>query len=309
MRDKVLFTYNPNAGTKKLVPRLNDVICQLMDESSDLVISPTRKRNDAREAVKAYVTEGSCIKVVCSGGDGTLHEVVGGMMECDAARRVPIVYLPTGSTNDFGYSMCIPTDVVEAAKLSRNGMEYPCDVGCFNGKHVVYTASFGLFSDVSYETPQALKNIFGHAAYVMNGAVALANIKPVRATVTLPDETIDGTFVMGNVVNASSIGGFRGITGPEVRLNDGKYEMFLIREPAPLQVAGLLNDIRRGNFGNPLVVYRQISEAVFDFRGEVPWTVDGEYGGSFRQARMSVRKQAVTFMVPRDLPGQLPAPG
>jgi diacylglycerol kinase family enzyme len=107
------------------------------------------------------------------------------------------------------------------------------------------------------------------------------------------------------VVSASSIGGFRGITGPDVRLNDGKYELFLIREPGALQVPGLLNDIRRGNFNNPLIVFRHISEAVFEFEEEVAWTIDGEYGGTCMQAHMSVKKHAVTFMAPRDLMGLL----
>lgn len=305
MRDKVLFVYNPNAGTKKIVSKLNDVVYQLIDESSDLVISPTRKRNDAKEAVKAYLKEGACVKVVCSGGDGTLHEVVEGMMECEESERVPIVYLPAGSTNDFGYSMCLPKDIVAAAALSKTGIEYPCDIGCFNGKYVVYTAAFGLFSDVSYATSQSMKNVFGHAAYVLNGAGALTNIETVNAVITLPDEVIEGSFIVGMVVSSSSIGGFRGITGPDVRLNDGKYELFLIREPGALQVPGLLNDIRRGNFNNPLIVFRHISEAVFEFEEEVAWTIDGEYGGTCLQAHMSVKKHAVTFMAPRDLMGLL----
>lgn len=304
MRDKVLFTYNPNAGTRRLAPRLNDVVCELLDENSDLVLVPTRKRNDAKEAVKACVGAGGYVKVVCSGGDGTLHEVVGGMMECEPEKRVPIGYLPAGSTNDFGYSMGLPTDVVEAAKVARGGVEYPCDIGLFNGVHVAYAAAFGLFSDISYATSQTLKNIFGHAAYVLSGAAALANIQFVAATVTLPGETISGKFLLGTLVNASSIGGFRGITGREVRLDDGKYELFLIREPAPFQVPGLLNDIRRENFNNPLIVYRQTEEAVFEFAEEVPWTIDGEYGGAFRSARMSVLKHAVTFMAPQEFVGK-----
>ena len=190
-----MFTYNPNAGTKKIVGKLNDVVYELLDEQCDLVLSPTRKRNDAKEAVSAYLREGNCVKVVCSGGDGTLHEVVEGLMESEPEKRVPIVYLPAGSTNDFGYSMCLPKDVVEAAKLSKTGIPYSCDIGCFNGKYVVYTAAFGLFSDVSYATSQSLKNVLGHAAYLLNGAGALANIERVNATITLPDETIEGTFI------------------------------------------------------------------------------------------------------------------
>ncbi|MBQ2558162.1 MAG: YegS/Rv2252/BmrU family lipid kinase [Lachnospiraceae bacterium] len=305
MRDKILFTYNPNAGTKKIVGKLNDVVYELLDEQCDLVLSPTRKRNDAKEAVSAYLREGNCVKVVCSGGDGTLHEVVEGLMESEPEKRVPIVYLPAGSTNDFGYSMCLPKDVVEAAKLSKTGIPYSCDIGCFNGKYVVYTAAFGLFSDVSYATSQSLKNVLGHAAYLLNGAGALANIERVNATITLPDETIEGTFIMGMVVSSSSIGGFRGITGPAVRLNDGKFELFLIREPSPLQVAGLLNDIRKRNFDNPLIVFRHITEAAFEFEEEVAWTIDGEYGGACLQAHMSVKKHAVTFMVPRETMGLL----
>ncbi|MBO4787860.1 MAG: YegS/Rv2252/BmrU family lipid kinase [Lachnospiraceae bacterium] len=305
MRDKILFTYNPNAGTKKIVGKLNDVVYELLDEQCDLVLSPTRKRNDAKEAVSAYLREGNCVKVVCSGGDGTLHEVVEGLMESEPEKRVPIVYLPAGSTNDFGYSMCLPKDIVEAAKLSKTGIPYSCDIGCFNGKYVVYTAAFGLFSDVSYATSQSLKNVLGHAAYLLNGAGALANIERVNATITLPDETIEGTFIMGMVVSSSSIGGFRGITGPDVRLNDGKFELFLIREPSPLQVAGLLNDIRKRNFDNPLIVFRHITEAAFEFEEEVAWTIDGEYGGACLQAHMSVKKHAVTFMVPRETMGLL----
>ena len=300
-----MFTYNPNAGTKKIVGKLNDVVYELLDEQCDLVLSPTRKRNDAKEAVSAYLREGNCVKVVCSGGDGTLHEVVEGLMESEPEKRVPIVYLPAGSTNDFGYSMCLPKDVVEAAKLSKTGIPYSCDIGCFNGKYVVYTAAFGLFSDVSYATSQSLKNVLGHAAYLLNGAGALANIERVNATITLPDETIEGTFIMGMVVSSSSIGGFRGITGPDVRLNDGKFELFLIREPSPLQVAGLLNDIRKRNFDNPLIVFRHLTEAAFEFEEEVAWTIDGEYGGACLQAHMSVKKHAVTFMVPRETMGLL----
>ncbi|MBR5712136.1 MAG: YegS/Rv2252/BmrU family lipid kinase [Lachnospiraceae bacterium] len=305
MRNKVLFIYNPNAGTKKIVAKLNDVIYELIDDEHDLVISPTKRRNDAKDAVIAYLTEGDCVKIVCSGGDGTLHEVVDGLMSLPEEKRVPVVYLPAGSTNDFGYSLSIPKDIVEAAALSHTGMDYPCDIGCFNGKNVVYTAAFGLFSDVSYATSQSMKNAIGHAAYLLNGAGALANIETVNATITLPDEVIEGTFIVGMVVSSSSIGGFRGITGPEVRLNDGKFELFLVREPGVLQVAGLLNDIKKGNFDNPLIVYRHITEAVFEFEDEVAWTIDGEYGGSCMQAHISVKKHAVSFVVPRSLMGLL----
>lgn len=298
MREKILFIYNPNAGKKKIVNKLNDVVNQLIDDQYDLVISPTRKANDAKEAVIAYMNEGNCTKIVCSGGDGTLHEVVDGLMQVE--KKAPIVYLPAGSTNDFGYSLDIPMDIVDAAALAKEGEPFNCDIACINGTNVVYTAAFGLFTDVSYATKQSMKNALGHAAYILNGAGALTRIKNFKTVVTIDDnEVIEDTFIIGMVVSAASIGGFRGITGPDVNMNDGKYELFLIKNPGVLHVAGLVMDMKKHNFENPNIIYRHINKVKFEFEEEVPWTVDGEYGGSFQEADIVVNKSAVTFMIPK----------
>ena len=162
---KMLFIYNPNAGTGVLKPKLSDVLDIFVKAGYEVtvyrrsvIMMPWQRQNLIPKAMMV---------VVCSGGDGTLDEVVTAM-----ARRkdpVPIGYIPTGTTNDFANSLHISKDLLEAADTAANGVPFPCDVGVFNDDYFVYIAAFGLFTDVSYETKQSVKNVLGHLAYVLEG--------------------------------------------------------------------------------------------------------------------------------------------
>lgn len=299
MREKILFVYNPNAGKKKIQEKLNEVVNLLTQGERELIISPTKQRKDAQNAVMEYVKEGRCEKIVVSGGDGTLHEVINGMMQCE--RRVPIVYIPAGSTNDFGYSLNISKDITEAVRLANEGIPFECDVAQFNDEFFVYTAAFGLFTDVSYATPQSMKNIFGHAAYVLNGASSLAKIKRFSMAVSYDGLYVEDNFIYGMVVSSESIGGFRGITGPDVKLNDGEYELFLVRDCKAYELPELVNDILHGKFDNKNIIYKRVKEVYFSSPSPVAWTLDGEFGGEFTTVHVTVHKKAVTFMTPKNL--------
>ena len=273
MRERILFVYNPNAGMKKIQSKLSDVVNLLTEGEREVVIFPTRKKMDAQNAIMEYVGAGRCEKVVVAGGDGTLHEAVNGMMYC--GQSVPIVYIPTGSTNDFGYSLNISKDVLEAASLVSRGMPFACDVAQFNDTYFVYTAAFGLFTDISYATPQGLKNIFGHAAYVFNGASSLAKMKRFPMTVTYNGISVQDSFIYGMVVSSESIGGFRGLTGADVKLNDGEYELFLVRDCKAYEFPELVNDILHGKFDNKNIIYERVTEVSFSSASPVAWTLDG----------------------------------
>lgn len=299
MREKILFVYNPNAGMKKIQDKLNEVVFELTQGERELIISPTRQRDDAKNAVLEYVREGRCEKIVVSGGDGTLHEVINGMMQCE--NKVPITYIPAGSTNDFGYSLSIPKDIASAASLVNCGIPFACDIAQFNEKYFVYTAAFGLFTDVSYATPQNLKNIFGHAAYVLNGASSLVKIKKYRLALKYDGLYVEDDFIYGMVVSSASIGGLRGITGPDVKLNDGEYELFLIRSCSPLELTVVANDILHRKFDNKNIIYERVKHVEFHSKSLISWTLDGEYGGDYTDVEVTVHKKAVTFMTPKSL--------
>ncbi|MBO4668984.1 MAG: diacylglycerol kinase family lipid kinase [Lachnospiraceae bacterium] len=304
MREKIIFVYNPNAGKKKISVKLNDIVRELVEDNCDLVLSPTKKHGDAKETVMTYLREGMLKRIICSGGDGTLHEVINGMLSCEQTdRRVPLLYIPAGSTNDFGKSLKLPKDMVEIAKLGREGMCYPCDMALFNTEYFVYTAAFGMFTKVSYETKQSMKNVFGHMAYVLNGAASLTHIDKYNMKISYDDRYTEGTFVYGMVVNSESIGGFKGITGKDVSLNDGYYEMLLVREFKAFELPDIINSIRRADYSNPNLLHARVKHVRFECDKPVSYTLDGEFGGECKVADISIRYRAVDFMIPKTLIG------
>ncbi len=175
MRERLLFIYNPNAGKAKLKGKLSDIVVEFSENGYEVIVMPTAKRGDAAEFAKEYAEEGACSRIVCAGGDGTLNEVVSGVMKSGV--RVPIGYIPAGTTNDFGYSLKIPKDALEAAKFAALNAPLPSDVGEICGNTFVYTAAFGLFSDVSYDTSQDMKNILGRVAYLLRGVRSLVEVQ------------------------------------------------------------------------------------------------------------------------------------
>ena len=160
MDKKMLFIYNPRAGKAQIRSNLLDIIDIFVKAGYEVTAYPTQASGDAVKAVKTR-RAGYDI-VVCSGGDGTLDEVVTGMMQCE--EKLPIGYVPAGSTNDFANSLKIPKNMIKAANVVVRGKNFACDIGAFNNDSFIYVAAFGIFTNVSYETKQHVENVLGHAA-------------------------------------------------------------------------------------------------------------------------------------------------
>ena len=207
MGQKMLFIYNPRAGKAQIRSNLLDIIDIFVKAGYEVTAYPTQAAGDAVKAVRTR-QEGYDL-VVCSGGDGTLDEVVSGMMKCD--EKLPIGYIPAGSTNDFANSLKIPKSMIKAADVVVKGKNFPCDIGAFNHDSFIYVAAFGIFTDVSYETKQDIKNVLGHAAYLLEGVKRLPSVRSYPLKITSRDRVIEGEFLYGMVTNSYSVGGFRGI--------------------------------------------------------------------------------------------------
>ena len=202
---KMLFIYNPNSGMGLLKPKLSDVLDIFVKGGYEVTVYPTQKYHDAYQKTKSY--EGEYDLIACSGGDGTLDEVVSGMMKRKGT--TPIGYIPAGTTNDFARSLHISKNMLEAADTVVSGTPFPCDVGKFNGDYFVYIAAFGLFTDVSYETKQSMKNVLGHLAYILEGTKRIFNIPSYQIRVSYDGNVIEDEFIYGMVTNSRSVGGFK----------------------------------------------------------------------------------------------------
>lgn len=429
VKKRLLFIYNPNAGKARISTKLSDIIVILSQCGWETVVLPTEKRGDAAEFARRYAAEGTVERIVCSGGDGTLSEVVSGVLKSGC--HVPVGFIPAGTTNDFGYSLKIPKDLIDAAWLAGTCGPAPSDVGIINGSTFTYTAAFGLFSDVSYDTPQNMKNVLGRAAYILSGAKSLTNVRAyqleveyceckkdiiedniktvlveadsetsdsgmetilvesdreesadmivekvigqanyslggfdhtvflseedktgmemvlaeadsmeteatasqenrnkikavleesdndsaktetITSVVSAENKTVlekeqgvwkhaEGEFICGMISNSDSVGGFKGIMGKGVQFDDGVFEMVLIRRPHNLlELTDIINELLNKKLNSDNIVYSHVSAVKLKTAGELPWSLDGEYGGDMPQAEIHILKQAVEYI--RDL--------
>ena len=209
---KMLFVFNPKAGKGKIKTHLLDIVDIFSSHNYEIIIRSTQAPRDAYEKAKEYAD--SVDLIVCSGGDGTLDEVVTGIMEVDSS--VPIGYIPAGSTNDFANSLFMPKNMIRVAEMIMAEELYHCDIGRFNQKTFAYVAAFGLFTDVSYETDQDLKNVLGHVAYVLEGVKRLFDIKSYHMKVSSEEVQVEDDFIVGMITNSRSVGGFKNLTGKNV---------------------------------------------------------------------------------------------
>ena len=291
---KMLFIYNPNSGMGLLKPKLSDVLDIFVKGGYEVTVYPTQKYHDAVRKMGEY--EEQYALVACSGGDGTLDEVVTGMMKRED--KVPIGYIPAGTTNDFASSLHISKNMLEAADTVVNGVPFACDVGGFNEDYFVYIAAFGLFTDVSYETKQSMKNVLGHLAYILEGTKRIFNIPSYRIKVTHDGETIEDEFIYGMVTNSRSVGGFKGITGKNVVFDDGKFEVTLFKTPRnPMELNEILGALALRKI-NPKRMYSfKTNEVHFETEEEIPWTLDGEFGGVHEEVVVKDCQKALEIMV------------
>jgi len=291
---KILFIFNPRSGKAQIRNKLMDILDIFTKAGYELSVHVTQRCGDAMEAAAAY--GGSADLVVCSGGDGTLNETISGLMKLD--HFPDLGYIPAGSTNDFASSLKISKNMVRAAEAAVYGEPFPIDIGCFcEDRHFVYIAAFGAFTEVSYLTPQDKKNVLGHQAYMLEGMKSLASIKSYVMRVECEELTLEGEFIFGMITNTISVGGFKGLVAQDVALDDGEFEVLLIRTPkTPLDLTNIINYMFLKEEPNEYVhkfgtrSLRVLSEEPID------WVLDGEFGGTRREVNIINLKKQIRIM-------------
>ena len=297
---KVLFIFNPVSGKSQIRTDLVDILDIFAKKDYVVTCYPTRCRGDARNLVRTRTED--YLYVVCAGGDGTLDEVVSGMMEHPDKPFVPIGYIPAGTTNDFASSLGIPSDMKEAARVVANGKPVECDLGLFNNKsYFTYVAAFGLFTETSYQTPQDLKNQLGHAAYILQGMMDLGKARTFRFHVESAEFSVTDDFVFGMITNSNSVGGFPDITGSNIDMGDGLFEVTLIKMPNNiLDLNDIVQYVGRMTDTSDFVYRFKTSHLVLESDDPVNWTRDGEYGGTYKRVEIKNLHRAMKIIAPAE---------
>ena len=278
--NKLLFIFNPTSGTGQVKTALAQVLDVFTKAGWITTSYPTQCKGDAARTARELGSQFD--RIICAGGDGTLSEVVSGLVELK--NPPPLGYIPFGSTNDCATTLRLPRKPREAALVaSGTGVAVPTDIGRLNNKPFVYVSAFGAFTRVAYDTPQDLKNTFGHLAYIFAGIASLPTIAPYHMKVEYDGQILEDDFYFGMVSNSQSIGGIKPPKVEQVVLDDGLFEVTLVKKPLSLTdltdgLQALVNLSPADRSG--VLVQFQASRLTFICDQPIPWTIDGEFGGS-----------------------------
>ena len=295
---KMLVIMNPYAGMKQANKYLAGILDLFCASGYDVNIAMTQQAGDGTRLAKERAANNDMI--VAIGGDGTFNEVVSGVMA--SGHSVPIGYVPAGTTNDFASSVGLDKTVLGAAQSVVSGEKRHFDVGSFNGRHFSYVASFGAFTSTSYEVPQDLKNAIGGAAYILSGIKDVMNIKPLHLRVKAENIDLEGDYIFGAICNSTSMGGIINLKSDDVDMNDGLFEVMLIKSPQNII------DLNSIIFALTTQSYSECEQISFFSSGKIeieapptmPWTLDGEYQEGEGHIVIENIYDAIELMVPAE---------
>ena len=282
---KLMLIVNPSAGRGGYRYYFGEAMKTLADGGFRTELFFTGGPEDATEFAKAYAAEFDA--VACVGGDGTLSEVIGGLMKIP--NPPPIGYIPMGTTNDVASTIGLPkNDTIGAARRIVEGTPHPFDVGGFGkDRYFAYIAAFGAFTEVSYATPQDQKRALGHLAYVLQGAQQLGKIEKLPVRVEYDDGVFEGELVYGSMSNSTSVAGIVRLRDEMVSLGDGMSELVLVQDPGTIDAYGeMITAVLTRSFDSKYLKVIQTRHARFIFDRPVAWTRDGEDGGKHRELEL-----------------------
>lgn len=295
---RLLFLLNPQAGQRRANRFLPEMLRMFIEAGYRCEVYVTGAGGEATQVLADSPRKYDL--VICAGGDGTLNETVSGMLA--AGMKNPLGYIPCGTTNDYASSIGLSPDVMQAARDILEGKAQTVDVGTFNGRYFVYTATCGAFAKASYTTPQAAKNVLGHAAYVLEGMRDLTAIKPIHMKVRANELVLEDDFVFCSVTNSTSVGGILRLDTQLVALNDGRFEVTMVRNPVnPAQLSSIIVGLTTQSVPNDMIHFFSARKISIECDEPMEWTLDGERESETDAVSMENLHSAIRIMIPRNI--------
>lgn len=294
MKKKNLIVINPCSGKKKANKFLTDIVDIFTKNGYMSTILTTTKRGDGTEYVSNYGAEFDLI--TCIGGDGTFNEVVAGLLSID--KKVPIGYIPAGSTNDFANSLKLSNNILAAAKTITAGKKVPLDIGSFNGRKFSYVASFGAFTETSYSTPQSTKNMLGHLAYILEGVTSLTSIKPHHMKIEADGVVYEDDYIFGAISNSTTLAGILTIKPEYVDMSDGFFEMLLVKAPKNIiDLTEIVHMLSTQNYNTDKITFVNSEKFIVSTSEDIAWSLDGEYQEGCDEIHIQNLHHAIDIMI------------
>ena len=292
---KMLFIMNPCAGQRKAAKHLATILEIFNRADYEVSVYMTGASGDGEKMAALRGPE--CDLVVCCGGDGTFNETVAGLLQAGA--DVPVGYIPAGSTNDFASSLGLSLDILQAARDIVEGTPKRVDVGLFADRYFSYVASFGAFTRASYATPQSLKNVLGHAAYILGGIAEITQLKKEHIRMEFADgKVIEDDFLFGAVSNSTSVAGILTLAPDRVDMCDGKLEIMLVKAPKDLiELGEVVTALQKQTYNCSAMTFLSTESVKVTASADMDWTLDGERQNGISEAEIRCVPSAVQVIM------------
>ncbi|MEG0290378.1 MAG: diacylglycerol kinase family lipid kinase [Erysipelotrichaceae bacterium] len=285
---------NPNAGKGSAKSKLFNIVDGFVKNGDEVCVYTTQYQGNGGELIKKHAHHFNLL--VSCGGDGTLNEIVNAMMEMGI--QIPFGYIPMGTTNDFATTLKIPKNVDKAVKNIINGTIFNSDVGKFNDAYFAYVAAFGIFTEVSYSTPQEYKNLLGRAAYFLEGLIQLTKIKTYPLKIEYDGGVIEDEYIFGSISNSKFIGGMQAYNTKHANLDDGEFEVLLVKCPQnPLDLQIIITALLKQELNDKFMTFFRTSHMLIHSVQDVAWTLDGESGGSLKEVEINIIPKALPIII------------
>lgn len=296
MSKQAIVIVNPVAGKKKIMSELNILVAFLRAQEYKVKVYITKARGEATKVAAKFGHSRDVI--VCCGGDGTLNEVISGLLTIE--EKPTLIYYPCGSTNDFATTLGLPRKPALVCADIENREILDLDVGMFNSElNFSYIASFGIFVKASYSAPQKLKNALGHFAYILEGIKELPTLgKSYHTRVTYDDGEVEGNYALVAVTNSTSAGGVLRLPEEQVKLNDGMFEVLLIKGiHTPADAATAVKMLLTKQYDGDKVTLLHSTKVKIECEDAPAWCTDGEFAGNLKSVETECLKGAVRILI------------
>ncbi len=287
---------NPSSGKQKFQENIKDIKKMLQNSGINVQIFYTEKKYDAKNFT-IESCKGSTDLIISVGGDGTLNEVINGLMASE--RQVPLAIYPTGTVNDFATYFQISTKVQNFFEMIQKQQEKLVDVGKANDHFFINVAAGGAITEVAHKASSESKTILGRMAYILEGAKDFPKqiFRPATVRLTIDGEVKEKEILFLLVSNTRYVGGFKQLMN-RAKTDDGKLDLLMVEKiPIPEFINIFVKAINGSHLNHPKVYYRNLETLEIEADPAMEMDIDGEYLGK-TPVKISVHKKAVTILIP-----------
>ena len=302
---KGLFIINPSSGRQNFKENLTQIAGKLiMDQiASTIDVFYTEQKNDAKNRV-AVLKKGEYDFVVAVGGDGTLNEVVNGLIL--SGSETPLAIISSGTVNDFATYLHLPSaaEVENFCDMIRNFKLKNVDAGKINDEYFINVVAGGILTDIAYKVAKDKKAIFGKLAYYMEGALELPKTlfgDLMELEYEVNGETHQEPVTLFLVANSRSVGGFKDAV-PMASVSDGMLDILILKKVGLFHVSDLVFKFLQGEHPqHECIEYMQTDEITIREIGDktdISIDYDGELMEGGLPVHIKVIPKALKILVP-----------